>query len=185
MCLWLLYNATSLPGLNSMSTSSPSLSFLHSSTKFSPPLGEWESAGIRLRPLDSGAYVACLLLFCWESKWFSGKSVWLVFRGSWVWMLAGSWNFCVDLFLTLKTEQRQRPKKWPQPCEVHGEINEYERAAASKAKNGHLKKQSYPHVWWGVQNLTHFLELFQHTLCHPSHILLHLGNRPKSMCHAY
>ena len=146
---------------------------------------EWESAGIRLRLLDSGACVACLLLFCWESKWFSGKSVWLVFRGSWVWMLAGSWNFCVDLFLTLKTEQRQRPKKWPQPCEVYGEIDEYERAVASKAKNGHLKKQSYPHVWWGVQNLTHFLELFQHTLCHPSHILLHLGNRPKSMCHAY
>ena len=26
----------------------------------------------------------------------------------------------------------------------------------------------------GIQNLTHFPELFQHTLCHPSHTLSHL-----------
>ena len=62
-------------------------------------------------------------------------------------MPAGSQNFCMDLFLPLKTEQKQRPKKWPLPCEVHSEIDEYERAVARKAKNGHLKKQSYPSVW--------------------------------------
>ena len=55
-------------------------------------------------------------------------------------------------------------------------MDEYERAAASKAKSGHLEKRLYPHVQWGVWNLAHFLahflelnELFQRTLCHPSH----------------
>ena len=52
----------------------------------------------------------------------------------------------------------------PLPCKVHGknnEIDEYERAAASKAKNGHLEKRPYSRVQRGVQNLAHFLELFQ------------------------
>ena len=31
--------------------------------------------------------------------------------------------------------------------EVHSEMDEYERAAASKANNGRLKKQPYPHIW--------------------------------------
>ena len=33
------------------------------------------SVGIRLRPLDNAAYVACLLLLCQGSKWLNGKSV--------------------------------------------------------------------------------------------------------------
>ena len=46
------------------------------------------------------------------------------------------------------------------------------RAAAGETKNGRLEKRLYPCVRWGVQNLAHFLELFQYTLCHPSHSLL-------------
>ena len=56
-------------------------------------LWEWESVGIRLRPLENAACVACLPLVCQGSKWLNGKSVWLVFRRSWVRILAGSWNF--------------------------------------------------------------------------------------------
>ena len=61
-----------------------------------------------------------------------------------------------------------KTKKQMQPLfrEVCGEIDEHERAAASKAKNGHLKKRPYLRIRWGVRNLSHFLELFQHMLCH-------------------
>ena len=40
--------------------------------------------GIQLRPLGNAAYVACLTLLWQGSKWLNGKSVWLVFRRSWV-----------------------------------------------------------------------------------------------------
>ena len=50
----------------------------------SPTLREWESVGIQLRPLGNAAYVACLPHLCQGSKWLNGKSVWLVFRKSWV-----------------------------------------------------------------------------------------------------
>ena len=46
--------------------------------------------GIRLRPLGNAAYVACLPLLCQGSKWLNGKSVWLVFGRSCVWIPAGS-----------------------------------------------------------------------------------------------
>ena len=59
---------------------------------------EWESVGIRMRPLGSTAYVACLLLLCQL----------LVFRRSWVWIQAGSWIFFpMDLFLTLSGENNE------------------------------------------------------------------------------
>ena len=51
--------------------------------------------------------------------------------------------------------------------EVRGKKDEYERAAASKGKSGHLEKQPYPHILWGVWNLAHFLGLNE--LFHPSH----------------
>ena len=44
----------------------------------------------RVRPLGNFVYVACLLLLCQGSKWLNGKSIWLVFRRSWVWIPAGS-----------------------------------------------------------------------------------------------
>ena len=37
--------------------------------------------------------------------------------------------------LTQKQKQRQRAKMQSLPCEICGKINEYERAAASEAKN--------------------------------------------------
>ena len=49
--------------------------------------------GVRLRPLGNAACVACLLLLCQGSKWLNGKSVWLVFRRSWVGVSAGSQIF--------------------------------------------------------------------------------------------
>ena len=58
--------------------------------QFSPALREWELVGIRLKPLGNAAYVACLLLLCQGPKWLNGKSVWLVFRRSWVRIPAGS-----------------------------------------------------------------------------------------------
>ena len=70
--------------------------------QFSPALKEWESVGIWLRTLGNAAYVACLPLFCQGSKWLNGKSVWLVFRRSWVRISARF--FPVDLFLTLSTK---------------------------------------------------------------------------------
>ena len=62
-------------------------------SQFSPALREWESFGIQLRPLGNAAYVACLLLFCQGFEWLNGKSVWLVFRRSWVQIPAGSQIF--------------------------------------------------------------------------------------------
>ena len=47
--------------------------------------------GIRLKPLGNAAYVACLPLLCQGFKWLSGKSIWLVFRGS----LVNCWTFCM------------------------------------------------------------------------------------------
>ena len=42
-------------------------------------------------------------------------------------------------------------------------------AVASKAKKRvsvpHHEKQPHPRLWWGVRNLTHFLELFPRMLC--------------------
>ena len=61
--------------------------------QFSPALIEWVSVGIWLRPLGNAAYVACLPLLCQGSKWLNGKSVWLVFRRSWVQIPAGSQVF--------------------------------------------------------------------------------------------
>ena len=58
--------------------------------QFSPALREWESVGIRLRPLGNVAYVACLLLLCQGSKWLNGRSVWLAFRRSWFRIPTGS-----------------------------------------------------------------------------------------------
>ena len=59
------------------------------------------------------------------------------------------------------------------------------RAPASKPKNGRFEKWPHPWVQWDVKNLTHFLELFQCMLCHPSHTWLHMADRPKSICDAY
>ena len=76
--------------------------------------------------------------------------------------------------LTRKWKRRQRDKRELLTCEVHSKMDEYERAAACEAKSGRLEKRPYPHVRWGVWNLTHFLglhELFQRALCHPSHTL--------------
>ena len=58
--------------------------------------------GIWLRILGNAAYVACLPLLCQRSKWLNGKSVWLVFRVSWVWIPAGSQiiSHSLRLFLT-------------------------------------------------------------------------------------
>ena len=39
-----------------------------------------------------------------------------------------------------KRKLRLRAKMQPLPREVHGKIDEYERAVASEAKNGRLKK---------------------------------------------
>ena len=60
--------------------------------------------------------------------------------------------------LTWKQKRRQRAKMQALPCELRNEINEYERAAASKAKNGRLKKRPYPHAHWGIQDLDVFGE---------------------------
>ena len=49
-------------------------------------------SGIRLKPVGNAAYVACLQFSAQGSKWLSDKSVWLVFRRSWFWIPAGSWN---------------------------------------------------------------------------------------------
>ena len=67
---------------------------------------EWESVVIQPRPLGDAAYmyVACLPLLCQGSKWLNGKSVWLVFRRSWVQIPARSRIFSMDLFLTLSTK---------------------------------------------------------------------------------
>ena len=47
-----------------------------------------------------------------------------------------------------KNRSENRAKMHPLPREVHGEIDEYERAAASEAKNGRLfEKQLYPRVY--------------------------------------
>ena len=46
----------------------------------------------------------------------------------------------------VKTEAKAGSKMQPLPCEVRSKINEYERAAASEAKNGCLEKPSYHHV---------------------------------------
>ena len=35
----------------------------------------------------------------------------------------------------------------PLPCKISGKINEYDRAAASEAKNGRLEKQPYIFVF--------------------------------------
>ena len=40
-----------------------------------------------------GLSLAGFLLLCQGSKWLNGKSVWLVFVRSWVWISAGSWQF--------------------------------------------------------------------------------------------
>ena len=69
--------------------------------QISPALKEWQSVGIRLRPLDNAAYVACLPLLCQGSEWLNGKSVWLVFRRSRVQIPAGLQIFSMELFLTL------------------------------------------------------------------------------------
>ena len=58
---------------------------------------EWESVGIRMRPLGSTAYVACLLLLCQL----------LVFRRSWVWIQAGSWIFFPHGFISHSLRRKQ------------------------------------------------------------------------------
>ena len=63
-------------------------------------LREWESVGIRLSPLGNATYVACLPLLCQGSKWFNDKSIWLVFRRSWVQIPAGSQNFFPPWFIS-------------------------------------------------------------------------------------
>ena len=68
------------------------------------PLRDWESVGIRLRPLGNASYVACLPLFCQGSKWLNDKSVWLVFRRSWVQIPAGFQIFSIDLFVSLSQQ---------------------------------------------------------------------------------
>ena len=74
--------------------------------QFSPALREWESVGIRLRPLGNAAYVPGLPLLCHGSKRLNGKSIWLVFKRSWVWIPAGSRIFFpLDLFLTLSIQK--------------------------------------------------------------------------------
>jgi len=69
----------------------------------------------------------------------------------------------------------------PLPCEVRGKIGEYDgeeqwlvkqRERVSVLRNGHTRRSARLQAEC-VQNLTHFPELFQHTLCdlaHTAHI---------------
>ena len=49
--------------------------------------------------------------------------------------------------LTRKWKRRQRDKRQSLTHEVHSEMDEYDRAASSKAKSGCLEKRLYPRVW--------------------------------------
>ena len=73
--------------------------------QFSPALREWESVGIRLRPLGNAAHVACLLLLCQGFEWLTGKSVWLAFRRSWVRIPATSWIFFCGFYFSLSQQK--------------------------------------------------------------------------------
>ena len=70
------------------------------------PLGKaGRQVGIRLRPLANAAYVACLPLLYQGSKWCNCKSVWLVFRRSWVWIPAGSRIFFPWIYFSLSQQK--------------------------------------------------------------------------------
>ena len=67
---------------------------------FSAALREWESVGIWLF-----MQLACVPFLCQGSKWLNGKSVWLLFKKSWVWIPAGSRIvFPVDLIYHLSAK---------------------------------------------------------------------------------
>ena len=68
----------------------------------SSALREWESCSWNSTEAYASAYVSSFLLhLCQRSKWFSCKSVWLVFRKSWVRIPAGSQNFFLWIYFSL------------------------------------------------------------------------------------
>ena len=82
-----------------------------------------------------------------------------------------------------KNEDRE-PKSSHYPMKFMARsISTKEEQRLAKQRNRWLSRETtISLLQWGVWNLAHFLELFQHTLSCP-HTLLHMADCPKSTCH--
>ena len=97
-------------------------------------------AGIRLRPLGNAAYVACPLLLCQGSEWLNRKSIWQVFRRSWVRIP----DFFLDWLLS-----QQRTSMWR--TLLHGNTNLNFRLSVIKLYYSIAISWSYNHPFYRTE----------------------------------
>ena len=134
--------------------------------QFSPALRD----GIWMKRLCITAYIACLPLLYQEYKWLSGKSIWLVFRRSWVQITAGSQIFFswINISLSQKKHQptvvKMRTSDTTLPTPTHTTISPPRRylvPCVSSSLRVRTTSQVAPSLWMVGGSITSQTGLYQ------------------------